>query len=186
MIQQKREATSFSEIGITTEEAAAMLATLKTFDLIYCEKFLYGYYEMLSKEGSIIVRGDHYDKVQLDNIFGKENFRNEIIWTHVPNKYSTKQWTKAHHSLLWYSKSDVYIFNYDEMDYIPYMAPGMQTVERIHRGKTPTSVWWWAYVDEIGVYRRIIKVHSEKNSRVGSDNLVFLQVVKELNDARHN
>jgi len=154
--------------------------TQQKFDLIYCEKYKFEYYEQLSEHGSIIVRGDHYVKTLLDNIFGKANFRNEIIWTFVPSTYSKKRWTKAHYNLFWYSKNNIYIFNYNEMDRIPYMAPGMQTVERIHKGKTPTNVWWWTYVDEVGVYKRIIKVHSEKDSKVWSDNKIFMQVAKEL------
>jgi site-specific DNA-methyltransferase (adenine-specific) len=66
-----------------------------------------------------------------------------------------------------------YVFNFDEMDRIPYMAPGLVSKEKAKLGKTPTDVWWHTIVPTsghektgyptqkpLGVLRRVVKVHS--------------------------
>lgn len=73
--------------------------------------------ELLSEQGSIYVHIDwhigHYVKLILDDIFGKNNFRNEIIW-HYPNKMSrnSKDFVRAHDTILFYNKErDKSMFN---------------------------------------------------------------------------
>jgi site-specific DNA-methyltransferase (adenine-specific) len=52
---------------------------------------------------------------------------------------------------LWYAKDpDNYIFNYETLDRIPYMAPGLVGPEKAARGKTPTDVWWMTIVSPTG------------------------------------
>lgn len=71
--------------------------------------------ELLSDQGSIYVHigwhVNHYLKVVLDDIFGKENFRNEIVW-YYSNKMSRsgKDFPKAKDSLLFYTKSKDNLF----------------------------------------------------------------------------
>ncbi|MGD2174701.1 MAG: site-specific DNA-methyltransferase, partial [Candidatus Brocadiaceae bacterium] len=70
-------------------------------------------------------------------------------------------------------------FNFDQMDRIPYMAPGLVTEEKAARGKTPTDVWWHTIVPTnsrertgyptqkpLGIMERIIKVHSNVGDTV--------------------
>ena len=72
-----------------------------------------------------------------------------------------------------------YTFNFDEMDRIPYMAPGLVGAEKAARGKTPTDVWWHTIVPTngkertgystqkpLGVLSRIVKVHSRPGDRL--------------------
>lgn len=73
--------------------------------------------ELLSDHGSIYVHIDWhigaYLKIMLDDIFGKENFTNEIIWkkySGVKNQASQKLTTQTD-TIFWYSKSDTKIFN---------------------------------------------------------------------------
>ena len=72
--------------------------------------------ELLSDSGSIYIHigwhVNHYLKIILDDIFGKENFRNEIVW-YYSNKMSrsSKEFPKAKDSLLFYTKSVNNIFN---------------------------------------------------------------------------
>lgn len=67
--------------------------------------------ELLSDRGSIYVHIDwhvgHYMKVLLDEIFGKENFRNEIAWRrgNANTNTSSNQFSRNHDCLLFYSKS---------------------------------------------------------------------------------
>src|SRR3989338_319903 len=72
--------------------------------------------ELLSEQGSIYVHIDwhvgHYVKVIMDEIFGKENFRNEITWqkTNSP-KAQSKGFGTQHDILFVYSKSSNGVFN---------------------------------------------------------------------------
>jgi len=72
--------------------------------------------ELLADDGSIYVHLDwhvgHYVKLIMDEIFGKENFVNEIIWYYY-NKYSTAQRSlpRAYDVILVYSNTGNHIFN---------------------------------------------------------------------------
>ncbi len=63
--------------------------------------------ELLSDKGSIYVHIDwhvgHYVKIILDEIFGKNNLMNEIIWMKTKPKSSTAT-GKVHDTLYWYAK----------------------------------------------------------------------------------
>ena len=72
--------------------------------------------ELLAENGSIYVHLDwhvgHYVKVMMDEIFGYENFRNEVIWNKGFRGTESKNiYQHAHDIVLWYSKSDNYIWN---------------------------------------------------------------------------
>ena len=72
--------------------------------------------EMLSEKGSIYVHIDWhvgaYVKVLLDEVFGKDYFRNEIIWTYFGFKRSTaKKFPQKHDIIYSYSRNDDYVWN---------------------------------------------------------------------------
>ena len=135
-------------------------------------------HRLLKPDGSLFFHIDyrevHYCKVLLDSIFGRASFQNEIIWAYDYGARTKKKWPAKHDNILWYSKDpEDYVFNYDEMDRIPYMAPGLVGPEKAARGKTPTDVWWHTIVSPNGkektgyptqkprgVLDRIVKVHS--------------------------
>ncbi|MBO6167345.1 MAG: site-specific DNA-methyltransferase [Kiritimatiellae bacterium] len=141
-------------------------------------------YRILKPEGSLFFHLDyreiHYCKVMLDKIFGRDSFINEIIWAYDYGARSKKKWSAKHDNILWYAKNpESYTFNYDEMDRIPYMAPGLVGPEKAARGKTPTDVWWHTIVSPNsyektgyatqkprGVIDRIVKVHSRPGDLV--------------------
>lgn len=70
--------------------------------------------ELLANDGSIYVHLDwhvgHYAKLLMDEIFGKEDFQNEIIW-YYPDKFATggAKLDHNHDTLLHYSKTEEYI-----------------------------------------------------------------------------
>jgi len=72
---------------------------------------------ILKSTGSLYLHCDptasHYLKIVLDTIFGKENFRNEIIWCYKTRHFSKKHFGKKHDVVLYYSKTDKYLFNWD-------------------------------------------------------------------------
>lgn len=66
--------------------------------------------ELLSEKGSIYVHIDwhvgHYVKILLDDIYGKENFVNEIIWKYSWGLHTDKRWNRKHDNIFLYSKSN--------------------------------------------------------------------------------
>ncbi|GBE53919.1 DNA methylase [archaeon BMS3Bbin15] len=70
--------------------------------------------ELLSEQGSIYVHIDwhvgHYVKVIMDEIFGKDNFRNEIIWRRAYSHNDGNKFGCIHDTLLFYTKSQDYYF----------------------------------------------------------------------------
>ena len=74
---------------------------------------------VLKETGSIYLQCDyrlvHYLKVEMDSIFGLNNFRNDIIWCYKSQGFSKKQWSNKHDNILFYSKSNKWIFNLDEI-----------------------------------------------------------------------
>jgi adenine-specific DNA-methyltransferase len=69
--------------------------------------------ELLADTGSIYVHLDwhisHYVKMVLDDVFGKKNFRNEIVWSYFGFKRSTaKKFPQKHDLLFSYAKGENY------------------------------------------------------------------------------
>lgn len=79
--------------------------------------------EILSEDGSIFIHLDqkmvHYVKVIMDEIFGKNNFRNEIIWFYPSGGDKTKYFQRKHDVILFYSKTSNYKFD-SKAATIPY------------------------------------------------------------------
>ena len=96
-------------------------------------------------------RESHYCKLLLDEIFGRENFLNEIIWAYDYGARSKSRWPAKHDTILVYVKNiKDYHFDSSEVDREPYMAPGLVTAEKAARGKLPTDVWWHTIVPTNG------------------------------------
>ncbi len=78
--------------------------------------------ELLSDKGSIYVHIDwhvgHYIKILLDDIFGKENFRNEIVWHYGGPSPIKTAFARKHDILFLYSKSENYLF-FPQYDNLP-------------------------------------------------------------------
>lgn len=96
-------------------------------------------HELLAEDGSLYVHlgtnVSHAVKLILDEVFGTENYRNEIVWkraTTVKGNFGqgTKAWGPATESILFYSKSDAYTFNQPFTDYTPeYIATAYRHAE---------------------------------------------------------
>ena len=76
--------------------------------------------ELLAENGSIYVHLDwhvgHYVKVMMDEIFGYENFRNEVVWVYSgATSPGMKVLARRHDCILWYTKSEEYIFEPDRI-----------------------------------------------------------------------
>lgn len=85
----------------------------------YMKNVLNECHRVLKKNGSLYLHCDwhasHYLKIELDKIFGRRNFRNEIIWrrhnAHNDTKQGSKSFGRVHDVILFYSKSKDYTWN---------------------------------------------------------------------------
>ena len=93
----------------------------------------------------------HYCKVLLDRIFGRDCFLNEIIWAYDYGARARRRWPAKHDNILVYVKDRRrYTFNYDDLDRVPYLAPGLVGPDKAARGKTPTDCWFQTVVSPTG------------------------------------
>ena len=121
----------------------------------FLEPFLVEARRLLKPSGSLYLHLDyreaHYAKVLLDQIFGRECFINEIIWAYDYGGRTKKRWPPKHDTILFYAKDAArYLFNTDEVERIPYMAPELAGAEKAARGKLPTDTWWHTIVSPTG------------------------------------
>lgn len=91
--------------------------------LNYMKERLLEMKRILKSTGNIFLHCDtsasHYLKILLDDIFGKNNFRSEIIWIYKRWSNSQKALMPAHQTIFYYSKSKNYKFNTIYCDYAP-------------------------------------------------------------------
>lgn len=112
--------------------------------------------ELLSDRGLIYVHLDwhvgHYVKLIMDEVFGRENFRNEIVWGYSGGATPRRDFPRKHDVIYRYSKSDVWTYT---PEFRPY-AENTQQVGKVStynlgtrdnldidldRG-TPVTDWW--------------------------------------------
>ncbi len=102
-------------------------------------------HRVLKPNGSIYLHCDttasHYLKILLDGVFGKSNFRSELTWkrshAHSDSKQGRKGYGNIADILLYYTKSDDYVFN---TIYLPYE----QTyIDKYYRYKDPDGRRYW-------------------------------------------
>jgi len=155
-------------------------------------------YEVLKPAGSFYIHCDWHAnahiRIMLDEIFGREYFRNEIIWCYRGAGYPKKDFGKRHDTIFRYSKTDDYIFNLDDVreeyaeatkerfsHYIGNIRKGKNFgIQKLHPlGKQPDD-WWQiqpvapSAKERVGyptqkpeaLLERIIKASSNKNDVV--------------------
>jgi len=115
-------------------------------------------HRILKDTGSIYLHCDHtangYIRMAMDAIFGKKNFRNEIVWCYTgPGSPKMRQFNRKHDTIFWYSKGKQWTFNKEKIR-LPYAqstilrgqydsnspttGSGFRDTER---GKVPED-WW--------------------------------------------
>ena len=100
---------------------AAMTNSDKSY-LIYMAVRLLEMHRILKDTGSIYLHCDptmsHYLKLVMDAVFGRDNFRNEIVWQRTnAHNLKAKYFSKTHDVLLFYSKDKDYTWNKQYTDY---------------------------------------------------------------------
>ena len=104
------------------------------------EKYLNWMYEnlvaiksVMSDTASIYVHLDwhigHYAKILMDEIFGEDNFRNELVWCYTAASNVGLDFPKKHDTILRYSYSDQYLFNKENIR-IPYAEGSIDRATR--------------------------------------------------------
>ena len=129
--------------------------------VLYMAQRIKEMHRVLKEAGSIYLHCDptasHYLKIVMDDVFGRDNFRNEIVWCYTAPSGSVKSFPKKHDIILFYTKSDEWTFNADAVR-IPYKKLNTNKGqshfgadvslssevrdEYLQRGKMPES--WWA------------------------------------------
>jgi site-specific DNA-methyltransferase (adenine-specific) len=139
---------------------------------------------ILAPQGSLYFhidpRESHHCKVLLDEVFGRDCFLNEVVWAYDYGARTTRRWPAKHDVILVYVRDRaLYHFDASEVEREPYMAPRLQTPERVARGKLPTDVWWHTIVPTssrertgyptqkpLAILRRIITASSRRGELV--------------------
>lgn len=175
------EATSQAEAELDIDELKAFEETMYG-DVWDKEKYLNWMYEnlvaiksIMSDTASIYVHLDyhigHYVKILMDEIFGEDNFRNEIVWKRTGAHNDAGKYGIVHDTIFWYSKNQEYFFHEIYIDLTdehkstrfknieegtgrkfypgPITAPGSGP-SRIFRGKEilPPAGRHWSYSQE--------------------------------------
>ncbi|GHT41172.1 hypothetical protein AGMMS49965_10550 [Bacteroidia bacterium] len=142
-----------ASIGVIHSKAMAAYLT-------YMAQRIIEMHRVLKDTGSLYLHCDptasHYLKVVLDEIFGKKNFRNEIIWCYKrPSAPKQRQLPRLHDVIFWYSKGEQWTFNGDTIR-VPYAQSSLDragyaanaskmtdggVVELKEDGKLPED-WW--------------------------------------------
>lgn len=121
-------------------------------------------YRLLKPTGSMYLHIDptasHYLKTVCDYIFGRKNFRNEIVWAYT-GPSNTKRWfPRKHDVILFYAKSDKAQFNREQVR-VPYKllvgTPGGKIIGKHHnkkrveelRAKGKVVEDWWSDIPPI-------------------------------------
>lgn len=131
--------------------------------------------ELLSETGSIYLHVDYrkaaHLKLMLDEVFGHDNFKNEIIWSFVKGASSKTAFGRKHQNIFYYSKSNNAVkFNLDNVR----VAYSEETIARAKRGearytntnademvvkgKNPGDVWTELAEDESDVWEKIFPI----------------------------
>ena len=144
---------------------------------------------ILREDGSLYLHIDHtahaYVKCLMDAVFGWKNFRNEIVWFYKTGGLSKRWFGRKHDTILFYSKSDNYIYNpQKEKSYLShkygfsnikihedkqgyYRMVGMRDVWDIAalRGNQPEATGFPTQ-KPLALYERIIKASSNEGDWV--------------------
>ena len=111
-------------------------------------------HRILRPDGSLYLHIDHtahaYVKTLLDAIFGRKNFRNEIVWGYEKPRSSKKVWRRNHDILLFYTKREKYTFNPQRMPTLdgrfemrkPFKRPDGSVWHPKEPGKQAGD-WWY-------------------------------------------
>ena len=110
--------------------------------------------DLLADDGALYlhldIRKAHYLKVMLDEVFGENNFVNEVIWQRTASHNDPGRYGNVHDTILFYRKGASYRWNAPKMeqsdDYIDNFfvyaeSPDKTQWGRLKRGEAPPEGW---------------------------------------------
>lgn len=110
-------------------------------------------YELLTPDGSFYVHVDYrtcaYLRILLDEIFGEDNFLNEIIWHYRSGGRSKRYFSRKHDNILFYRKSSEHYFNIDAVG----VKRGNQKKNNMKREVDEDGRIFWSIKSAGKVYR---------------------------------
>ena len=129
-------------------------------------------HRILRADGSMYLHCDptasHYLKQVMDAIFGKRNFRNEIVWCYTGPNNARKQFQRKHDIILFYGMQDWQF--YGEQIRVPYKAENPLHLSRgfgdrgeeevadiqlqLSKGKIPTDWWAEGFLSNVSAWRK--------------------------------
>ena len=111
--------------------------------------------DLLADDGSIYVHCDwrvnSYIRLIMDEVFGKENFRTEIIWSLsgvAGYKSLVNSYVRGHDTLYYYTKSDNVLFNKEHLPYSDKQLKRFTKVDKDGRKYKPITNTRRIYLDE--------------------------------------
>lgn len=106
---------------------------------------------IMSDHGSIFMHLDwhigHYVKILMDEVFGEDNFKNEIIWCYSGGAIPNDRFPKKHDVIYWYSKTDEWLYQPIFKEYSEKTQQRGRTQIKGDNAKlreegTPINDWW--------------------------------------------
>lgn len=111
-------ATKSDFVGIDGERSYGDKIATAEFIESLRERLIY-LREILAEDGSIYVHFDqkmsHYAKIVMDEVFGKDNFLNEVVWAYRGMAVSEAHYTRRHDVVLFYKKGKANTFNWQDI-----------------------------------------------------------------------
>ncbi len=137
--------------------------------LIWLNARLYEMKRLLKKTGSIYVHCDwhasHYIKVEMDKIFGHENFQNEVVWSYKSGGVSKSRFARKHDILLFFSRGSGKSFNAQKERTYKYGGIGKSSLQQYFKDENGDE---YCLVSQTDVFTDIgiISTHN-KSERIG-------------------
>ena len=150
------------ETFVDQKDRAAFLALMRE-TLVLCRR-------LLSDEGMIFVHIDYrthpHVRLLMDELFGEENFLNEIVWVYQSGGRSLRHFSRKHDVILFYAKTENYDFNIEAV-----MAPR----------ETPRTSHMRRHVDPDGRVYRSIRSNGKVYTYYDDDPVAPTDVWQDLN-----
>ena len=102
---------------------------------------------VLKQNGCIYLQMDtrinHWLRCIMDDVFGYDNFRNEIAWCYAGGGIPKNNYPKKHDVILFYSKTEKYYFNHQLRNYSKSGSGRRSNGDKYDlQGQTPVNDWW--------------------------------------------
>ena len=106
--------------------------------------------DLLAEDGSIYLHCDYrvnsFVRMAMDEVFGRDRYRNEVIWTYSGGAIPVDDLPRKHDTIFKYRKGTAHTFNTQYRPYNELTAKRMQSIHKgvmvdVDRG-TPVTDWW--------------------------------------------